>query len=276
MEEGLSASPIPEEGEAERSPPPSVSSFTLLTSPLTYFTLFCCGLLSYSLGEYGLSSLRTNRFIGVDPVFFSRSGFFYSDSSLSVVFHPLNALLFPYTCEGIVDGVFSLVSIWVGWSWIVALLHVSSWRWVLMIGFLHLSFLSGFLLFPVSRPIAGLRLVSIAILTVVASSWTIDCIARIRQWKEPKLIAYVSVCFLLTLMQTPFSMARSTRYDGLAIGIGIIYSLSNYPWRQVPSSPPVISGPVVGSISFLTLPFLLGIVFLLCLLISACIGVMVL
>ena len=112
MEDGLSVSPIPEESDAEH---PQQPSFTLLTTPLTYFTLFCCSLLSYSLGEYGLSPLYANRFLGVDPAFFSRSGFFYADISPSFVFHPLNALLFPYTCEGIVDGVFFLVSIWMGW-----------------------------------------------------------------------------------------------------------------------------------------------------------------
>ena len=66
------------------------------------------------------------------------------------------------------------------------------------------------------------------------------------------------------------------RYDGLAVLLGLIYSLSNYSWRQIPSSPTVISNPVLGSLPFLTLPFLLGIVFLLCLLISACIGMVVL
>lgn len=273
MEDGLSVSPIPEESDAER---PQQPSFTLLTTPLTYFTLFCCSLLSYSLGEYGLSPLYANRFLGVDPAFFSRSGFFYADISPSFVFHPLNALLFPYTCEGIVDGVFFLVSIWMGWYWIVTLLHFSSWRWMLTIGFLHLSLLSGFLLFPVSTPVAGLRLVSIAIQTMVAVSWTIDCIARIRRWKEPTLVAYISACFLLTLVHIPFSKAHSMRYDGLAVLLGLIYSLSNYSWRQIPSSPTVISNPVLGSLPFLTLPFLLGIVFLLCLLISACIGMVVL
>ena len=269
MEDGLSASPLPEDDDTEDSPHPSQS---LLTTPLTYFTLFCCGILSYSLGEYGLSSMDSNRLIGVDPMFFSRSGFFYSDSSLSVAFHPLNALLFPYTCEGVVDGVGSIASVWVGWSWIVSMWHVSSWRWFLTIAYLHLSFLSSFLLLPVPEPIAGLRLVSIAIQTMVASSWMIDCLVRIRRWREPGPIVYMSVCLLFTLVLTPFSRARSARYDGLALFIGLMYSLSNYPWRQVPSSPPAISSSVWSSIPFLTLPFLLGVVFLLFLLISACVG----